>query len=87
MAKTKNSRLTFGKHRGKKLGDLPDAYLKWLHANCWDTDFHEWALAAGEILAERKKDPLNNTGDLEAQADQLLKDAGYGHLTKKTRRR
>jgi hypothetical protein len=74
MQITENTKFTFGKHRGVKLRDVPDAYLKWILENLSGGDFHNWATAAKEEQARRKKD--DTSGDLEAQADALLRRAG-----------
>lgn len=75
------SRLTFGKHRGKKLSECSDEYLTWMVENLWDGDFHCWAFAAKELLEARKNDPLAaldaQAANAEAVADALLRRAGY----------
>lgn len=79
---TENTRLTFGKHgptrrrSGKKLKECPKSYLQWMVDNLRDTDFHEWALAAQKIIETRTEEdaPIE---DLEKQADEILRDAGF----------
>ena len=73
---TPNSKLTFGKHRGKKLLHCDSGYLEWMVANLADGDFHQWVLAARAELDARSKDGLHH-GDLEAQADEILRQAGF----------
>ena len=78
MAKiTASSKLTFGRHKGKKLSACDTKYLEWMVANLLDSDFHEWALAARAELKDRALDPTAPTGSLEEQADKLLRDAGF----------
>lgn len=79
---TPNSRLTFGKYgptsrrSGKKLCECPLDYLEWIANNLRDSDFHEWAIVAQEIVRNRKIEDAP-TEDLEKQADQFLRDAGF----------
>jgi uncharacterized protein (DUF3820 family) len=73
---TEHTKLPFGAHRGIKIRDIPDGYLKWCEDNLKDGDFHEWAVAATEELKRREKD--NSTiQSLEEQANQLLREAGF----------
>lgn len=70
-----NTRITFGLHRGHKVSDCPDDYLKWMSNALWDTDLHVYALAAREVLAERQRcdAPVKN---LEDEADAFLRKHG-----------
>lgn len=78
---TTNTKFTFGKYRNTKLRDVPEAYLTWLIANLADTDFHIWVEAAKEEQ-ERRKTDNSGGGNLEEQADAILRRAGY-HIYKK----
>ncbi|XAR49786.1 hypothetical protein NMG60_11003925 [Bertholletia excelsa] len=42
--------IDFGRHKGKMLGSLPSAYLKWVSANLRARDFQEWANLAEQVL-------------------------------------
>ena len=52
------------------------SYLQWMIDNLRDTDFHEWSLAAQKVISTRAEEdaPIE---DLEQQADEILRDAGY----------
>lgn len=76
MAVTENSRLTFGKHKRKKLCDCPKKYLEWMTKNLRDTDFHEWALAAEAFLEKREAEDAP-TRNLEDAADDFLRSHGF----------
>ena len=82
MEITKNSIFTFGAHKGKRLSDCPDTYLSWMVANLKDTDFHIWAISAERLLQERKASDTARP-DLEEAANEILRQAGCGHLAKK----
>ena len=58
------------------MGECPKSYLQWMTDNLCNTDFHEWALAAQKIIETRAAEdaPIE---DLEQQADDILRDAGY----------
>lgn len=71
---TKDSKLNFGVHKGKKLSNCPRKYLEWMKTKLIDTDFHEWAMAASEVLEARKAD--SKYDDLEAAADDFLRSHG-----------
>ncbi|MDX1681820.1 MAG: hypothetical protein R3336_01755 [Phycisphaeraceae bacterium] len=73
--KTPDTRLTFGKHKGMSLRQCPIEYVRWVAENLRDSDLHEWALAADKTVEQRKGEP-EGLGDLEAQADELLRQAG-----------
>ncbi len=70
-----NSRLTFGKHKGKKLKDCPNAYLTWMGKELRDTDFHAYAVVAKK-LAEDKNRELKDEKDLDKAADEFLRQHG-----------
>lgn len=72
-----SSRLTFGKHRGKAMKDCPTDYLKWMSKNLAESDFFQWAQAADRVLKQREKDTNIERPDLEAEADRILRDAGF----------
>ncbi len=76
---TKDSKLTFGKHRGHRLGQCQSDYLEWMAVKLLDTDFHAWALAAKKILEARKASGAAEAKviSLEDQADALLRRAGF----------
>lgn len=77
MAKiTTSSKMTFGEHRGAKVKNLPDRYLKWMNTHLKDTDFHDWAIVAGLELKIREKEN-RQVKDLEEQADEFLRQYGY----------
>ena len=88
---TANSRVPFGRKRfpgdvpmkGRKLCELNDAQLKWI-TSLVDTDLHVWAVAARGVLDFRAKMGLVFAGEdaMEAEADRLLREAGFGHLAK-----
>lgn len=72
---TPDSKLTFGKHKGKPLKALPLSYLQWMADNLRDSDLHDWARAAESFLAstgQREQRKLS----LDEQADQVLRDHG-----------
>lgn len=91
---TPNSRIPFGRRgrgsqRGRKLGDCTDSHLKWITSNLTDTDLHAWAVAARAVLDARAVEGkiIAKEKSLEAQADSLLRCAGFGYLAKGGRRR
>jgi hypothetical protein len=73
---TENTKLPFGKHRGIKLRDVPDGYLDWCQEKLRNGDFHEWAVATEEEI-RRRKNENSSVQNLEEQANQLLRDAGF----------
>jgi hypothetical protein len=76
MAVTPTSRVPFStQYRGKRLCDCPDKFLEWCSTKLRDTDLHEYAIAADEVIKDRAGD--GKYRDLEAQADQILRRAGY----------
>jgi hypothetical protein len=82
---TENTPLPFGgpKLKGRRLSQMDDTLLQWCARNWKNTDLHEWALVAEGVLAKRKASGESGQGDLEQQANQLLKSHGFGSLTKK----
>ncbi|XP_009377926.2 uncharacterized protein LOC103966487 [Pyrus x bretschneideri] len=42
--------IDFGKYKGKMLGTLPLAYLKWVSKNLCAHDFEDWAKLADQVL-------------------------------------
>lgn len=48
----------FGKHKGKRLADIPDTYLDWLIGEGWFIERpgnRDWMLAIGLELEARKR--------------------------------
>jgi hypothetical protein len=77
MKITLQTKLPFSKrYKGVRLRDLPDGFLTWMQENLRDTDFHDWAIA-GEAEIERRKSESIEVKDLEEQADEFLRNAGY----------
>jgi hypothetical protein len=76
---TRNSKLTFGKHKGQKLRNCPQDYVEWMAENLMDSDLTLWAQAAKQELVERKKESydVRHRENLQAQADEILRKAGY----------
>jgi hypothetical protein len=71
---TRNTRLTFGKHKNKPLKSLDDSYLKWM-VESMSSDFEEWSKAAkAELDLRTSEDTVS--GDLEEQADAFLRQHG-----------
>ncbi len=71
-----NTRVPFPRHKGLKLGACPSDYLVWM-AGVTDESMGEWANAAKQILADRKKNGEDSHASLEEQADALLRRAGF----------
>lgn len=69
-------RINFGKHKGKKITDLPDSYLKWMITHLKDSDLHFYAMTAEAILSDRQKDDQNHQS-LEQAANDFLRRHGY----------
>lgn len=80
---TENTKLTFGKHKGKPLKNCPQDYLKWVAENLLNTDFHEWAVAAAQVRSTLVAEGAEATS-LEAQADDFLKKHGFDKFGKRT---
>ncbi|MBS3820673.1 MAG: hypothetical protein GVY16_00160 [Planctomycetes bacterium] len=76
---TRNTRLTFGKHKGTKLCQVPQGYVEWMAETLMDSDLTLWAQAAKRELVERKKESydIKHRQRLEDQADEILRKAGY----------
>ena len=70
-----DSKLSFGKYKGKKLKDCPITYLRWLGENLIDSNFHEYAYVAKDLADEYSKDD-KHVGDLEEAADDFLRSKG-----------
>ena len=80
MAKTtRQSKLTFGKHKGSNISLCPTDYLEWMAAKLMDSDLHLWAQAARDELEVRKKQGTLEADhkSLEQQADEILRKAGF----------
>lgn len=78
MTITENTKLTFGKHKGKPLKNCPLDYLEWLHTNLKDGDFCEWAIVAGQVY-EMLKEEGAEAGSLEQQANEFLRKHGVDY--------
>ena len=72
---TPRSRLPFGKHRGMPVEQCPVEYLQWMSRKLRDSDFHEWAVVAREVLKTKSKRE-QKTQDLDQAADDFLKRHG-----------
>ncbi len=81
MAKkiTRQSKLTFGKHKGRKLSTCDTGYLRWMVDKLTDSDLYLWANAAQTELDVRQKEGALDQAhlSLEQQADELLRKAGF----------
>lgn len=69
-------RIHFGKHKGQRLIDLPDSYLKWMERNLRDSDLHQYSTIAKDILARRQEDDKTSK-NLEQAANEFLRRHGY----------
>ena len=87
---TKNTRVRFGgpSMRGRKICELPTSALHWL-ADKLDSDLAPFAVAAQEVLDERGpiEQDAKTEADLEAAADDFLRNHGCGGLVPRRRRR
>jgi hypothetical protein len=72
---TTNSKLPFGKHRGMPLEQCPVDYLQWMASKLRDSDFHEWAVLAKEVL-KTKSPRERKLENLDQAADDFLKEHG-----------
>ena len=71
-----NSKIPFGRmYKGRRLRNCPDSYVKWIASHLWDTDLHEFAYAAKQVMERREKDDLP-CHDLEQAADEFLREHG-----------
>jgi len=81
MAKkiTRQSKLTFGKHKGRKISTCDTGYLRWMVDKLSDSDLILWAQAAqAELEIREKEGELDKQHlSLEQQADELLRKAGF----------
>ncbi|WP_213997013.1 DUF3820 family protein [Tepidanaerobacter syntrophicus] len=59
--------LTFGKHKGKKLGDVPEDYIQWLADNAND----QWMRDAAKELLSR---PLSGHGIIDISEEDIPMD-------------
>jgi hypothetical protein len=75
--------ISFGKHKGKPLADLPTGYLRWVLANCPGAD--PWLLASARKEAERRGERFlpaaEVLADLEEQMAVELDNADVDHDT------
>lgn len=74
---TRNSKLAFGRHKGRKLSLCDTDYLEWMAAKLMDSDLCEWAQAAQAELEVRIQEDRPDQRSLKEQADQILRDAGF----------
>jgi len=70
-------KMPFGKYKGREIKHLPRSYLEWMVQHMEDKP---------DIVAEAKKaledmKELQEQEDLERQADEILRRAGYRDLT------
>jgi hypothetical protein len=72
---TENTKFTFGKHKGKPLKNCPLDYLEWISTKLLNTDFHDWALASGEVHKKLIAEGATTTS-LEEQANVFLRSHG-----------
>ena len=78
---TERTKIPFGKtHRGRRLKDCPDSYLKWVSVHLWESDFHEFALVAKSVLEERIESD-SSVSALEHAADDFLRNHGVDPKT------
>lgn len=75
MKITQSTKISFGAHKGTKIRDLSDQYLKWVSENLFNSEFHDWAIAAKTELKKRKSENIN-VKSLEQQADDILRSYG-----------
>ena len=84
---TESSRVPFGRKpdKDRPLNKCSDAFLRWIVEHMLNTDFHQWAFHAGNILAERERTGRRfaKEGNLDAQADEILQRAGYRKLARR----
>ena len=72
---TPRTRLPFGKHKGMPVEQCPVDYLKWIASKLRDTDMHEFAVAAEEVL-KTKSPREKKLENLDQAADDFLKQHG-----------
>ena len=75
---TANTRIPFGMHKGKKLGECPTKSLEWMVEKLWNSDLHEYAFMAKKLLKTRESDIKDGLQceNLEEAADRFLREAG-----------
>lgn len=85
---TENTVIPFGgpRFRGRRMRELSDDTLRWCATTWREGDFAEWAAVAQKVLDERREHGLADQGDLEQQADAILRAAGCGDLARPPRR-
>ena len=59
--------IPFGKHKGKRLSDIPPSYLRWVIANCWIDG--ELRLAIDCVLSGK---PLPVVRDMDKELDTIF---------------
>lgn len=71
MAKiSQDTRLPFGKHKGLRVRECPPAYIRWMAFNLRDTDFHEYAVVAYDLINSGEYD------NADCDADEFLRSRG-----------
>lgn len=85
------TRVTFGRKpdKGRKVKDCSTSFLRWMVRELANSDLCGYAQAAQKVLEGRVGDEQTQATeeDLEAAADSLLKEHGFGYLARKRRRR
>lgn len=75
--KTINSKMPFGKHKGVSIVKLPQAYLTWMTKNLRNSDFHEYAVLAEQVLNSSDIKMESHSANLDEQATAFLKSHGF----------
>lgn len=55
MADAADTILTFGRHKGERLAEVPDDYLAWLSAKAFSAEMRQAAAAVRELAKERAR--------------------------------
>lgn len=78
MKVTVNSKMPFGRYKGRKIFDLPRGYLDWMSKKFLGGDFNDFALAAKEVLNSSEMKMEQESMDLDEMGTEFLKQHGYG---------
>ena len=74
---TRDTKVPFGRpgNRGRPIGQQPVDFLRWISEKLWDTDKHDWAVAARKELERRKQEgeELRTEQELCRAADEFLR--------------